>query len=70
VSLAAWKGLKGCQIKAEARYEESGEQFDTVVAWIAETIPGRVVKGIVILTPAKCYDVSTGAEAGKEIVGE
>lgn len=68
VSLAAWKGLKGCQIKAKARYETEGEMFDTVVDWIAETIPGRVVKGILVLTPVKCYDVSAGEEAGKEIV--
>ncbi len=68
VALSAWKGLVGCQIKATARYEESGELFDSVVVWIAETIPGRVVKGVIVLTPTKCYDVSAGAEAGKEIV--
>jgi len=67
VSLAAWKGLKGCQIKADAVYETEGERFDSVVEWIAETIPSRVVKGIFVLTPTKCYDVSAGAEAGKEI---
>ncbi len=67
VSLSAWKGLKGCQIKATAVYETEGERFDSVVQWIAETIPSRVVKGIIVLTPTKCYDVSAGAEAGKEI---
>jgi predicted pyridoxine 5'-phosphate oxidase superfamily flavin-nucleotide-binding protein len=68
VSLAAWKGLTGCQIQATARYETEGELFDSVVAWIAETIPGRVVKGVVVLTPTKCFDVSAGAEAGRELV--
>jgi uncharacterized protein len=67
VALAAWKGLKGCQIKATAVYETEGNRFDSVVSWIAETIPGRVVHGILVLTPTKCYDVSAGAEAGKEL---
>jgi predicted pyridoxine 5'-phosphate oxidase superfamily flavin-nucleotide-binding protein len=67
VSLAAWKGLSGCQIKATARYETQGERFDSVVAWIKETIPSRVVKGVLIMTPLHCYDVSAGPEAGKEI---
>ncbi len=68
VALAAWKGLKGCQIKCTARYETAGERFEEVVAWIAETIPSRVVKGVLLLTPSKQYDVSAGAEAGKEIL--
>jgi predicted pyridoxine 5'-phosphate oxidase superfamily flavin-nucleotide-binding protein len=67
VSLAAWKGLKGCQVQATARYETEGELLSSVVAWIAETMPSRVVKGIVVLTPTKCFDVSAGPEAGKEI---
>lgn len=67
VSLSAWKGLKGCQIKATAVYETEGERFESVVAWIAETIPSRVVKGILVLTPEQCFDVSAGPEAGKEI---
>jgi predicted pyridoxine 5'-phosphate oxidase superfamily flavin-nucleotide-binding protein len=68
VSLAAWAGLKGCQIKCHARSEIAGERFDSIVAWVAETIPGRVVKGILILSPKQQFDVSAGPEAGREIV--
>jgi uncharacterized protein len=67
VSLAAWKGLTGCQIKATAVYETAGDRFDSVVSWIAETIPGRIVQGVLVLTPTRCYDVSAGAGAGKEL---
>ena len=58
VALAVWKGLEGFQIKATAHHETKGELFDSVVAWIKETIPSRVVKGVVILTPTEIYDVS------------
>ncbi len=68
VSLVAWQGLVGYQIKATARYEETGELFESVVSWIAETIPGRLVKGVVVLTPTQCFDVSAGATAGQEIL--
>lgn len=68
VALSCWTGLSGYQVKAKARHETTGELFDEVVAWIEETIPGRVVKGVLILTPTKMFDVSAGANAGKEIV--
>jgi predicted pyridoxine 5'-phosphate oxidase superfamily flavin-nucleotide-binding protein len=67
VSLAAWKGLSGYQIKAKAKYETAGPLFALVVEWIAETIPGRVVKGILLLDPTQIFDVSAGKDAGKEI---
>ncbi len=67
VALAAWIGLKGYQIKATAIEEKEGERFEAVVKWIAETIPGWVVKSILVLTPTRIFDVSAGAEAGKEV---
>ena len=67
VALACWKGLEGYQIKAQARHETEGELFDEVVVWIQDTIPGRVVKGVLILTPTKMFNVSAGANAGQEI---
>ncbi|MEK7462664.1 MAG: pyridoxamine 5'-phosphate oxidase family protein [Patescibacteria group bacterium] len=68
VSLAAWQGLEGFQIKATARHEINGEVFDSVVAWIKETIPSRVVKGVVVLTPTEIYDVSADSTRAGTIV--
>ncbi len=69
VSLACWKGLAGYQIKATARVEESGELFDSIVAWVKTILPDRVVKGIVVLTPTAAFDVSADAvKAGKEVI--
>ncbi len=71
VSLAAWKGLEGYQIKATAEYKTEGEIFVDVVAWIKETIPSRVVKGVLLLTPTKITDVSADASrAGQIVSGE
>jgi len=69
VALACWKGLAGYQVKATARYEEEGELFDSIKSWVAEILPDRVVKGIVILKPKSVFDISADAEkAGKEVV--
>jgi len=68
VSLVAWKGLEGYQVKATVEYRTDGAIFDDVVAWIKETIPSRVVKGVLLLTPTVITDVSAdGARAGKVV---
>jgi predicted pyridoxine 5'-phosphate oxidase superfamily flavin-nucleotide-binding protein len=68
ISLSAWTGLEGYQVKGTAKHEISGPRFDAVVTWIQETIPGRIVKGILVITPEKIFNVSAGSEAGKEVV--
>ena len=68
VALTSWKGLAGYQIKAKARYEDKGELFDSVVTWVGNILPERIVKGVVILTPTIIFDISADAEkAGKEV---
>src|SRR3989338_9213380 len=67
VALSFWSGLSGYRIKAKAAYETEGEVFDEVVGWIKETIPSRVVKGVLVLTPIALFDISAGAEAGKQV---
>jgi predicted pyridoxine 5'-phosphate oxidase superfamily flavin-nucleotide-binding protein len=67
VALTFWTGLKGYRIKATAEHQTAGAVFDEVVGWIKETIPSRVVKGVLILTPVAVYDISAGAEAGKKV---
>lgn len=68
VALSAWIGLKGYQIKGTVVEEKEGERYDGIVKWIDETIPGRVVKSILVLTPTRVFDVSAGANAGKEVI--
>ena len=67
VALTFWSGLSGYRIKAKAKYETEGEVFDEVVGWVKDTLPTRVVKGVVILKPVALFDISAGAEAGKEV---
>jgi len=67
IALTFWSGLKGYRIKATAEHQTEGEVFDEVVRWIAETIPSRVVKGVLILTPMALYDISAGEKAGNKV---
>ncbi len=67
VALSFWSGLSGYRIKAKAAYETEGEVFDEVVGWIKETIPSRVVKGVLILETIAVFDISAGPEAGKQV---
>lgn len=68
VSLACWKGLEGYQIKASARYETEGELFDEIKNWINQILPERIVKGVLVLTPTKVYDVSANATRAGKVV--
>lgn len=58
VALVAWSKMIGYQIKGKAEYKDSGEVFDMVVSWIKETVPGRVVKGVIIITPIEVHDIA------------
>lgn len=58
VSLACWRGLEGYQIKGTVQYVTEGDIFDSMKAMVYEMLPDRVVKGVLILTPAEVYDVS------------
>lgn len=69
VSLAFWKGLEGYQIKARVEYVTSGDTFKSIKDWVAEILPDRIVKGILILTPYEVYDVSaTSNRPGTKIL--
>lgn len=61
VSLAAWKGFDGFQVRANAEYFTDGAQFEEAAAWVAERLPDRVVKGLLILTPEEIHDISPAA---------
>lgn len=64
VSLAAWIGFAGCQIKGTAFYESEGIDFEAIIAWDAKLHPDREIKGIIKITPTKIYDLSAGPNAG------
>ena len=69
VALACWSGLSGYQIKAQAEYQTEGEIFNDIEKWIADILPERVVKGILVLKPHDIFDVSASTElAGKRIL--
>lgn len=67
VALAAWIGLEGCRVEATAEHQTAGDIFDEVVAWVGKTLPERVVKGVLILTPTAFYDLTAGPVAGSKI---
>jgi predicted pyridoxine 5'-phosphate oxidase superfamily flavin-nucleotide-binding protein len=69
VALAAWVGLEGCRVEAAAEHLTEGEIFDEVVVWIKQTLPERVVKGVLVLSPTAFYNISAGPEAGSLIEG-
>ncbi len=58
VALVAWSKMIGYQIKGSAEYYTSGDVFDRVVAWIKETIPSRIVKGVIVITPTEIHDIA------------
>jgi len=58
VAFVAWSKMIGYQIKGSVEYQDSGEIFEDVVSWIKETIPGRVVKGVLIINPNEVHDIA------------
>jgi predicted pyridoxine 5'-phosphate oxidase superfamily flavin-nucleotide-binding protein len=70
VALTFWKGLEGFQIKATARHETDGRLFAEVTDWISRTIPGRVVRGALVLTLTAVFEVSADAARAGMLVLE
>ena len=58
VALTCWKGMKGFQIKGKVEYQESGDIFAEVKDWVAETLPDRVVKGVLVIDPEETYSIT------------
>lgn len=67
VSLAAWSGLQGVQIKADATYVQSGEVFTAAVSVMQERFPERTLRGVLVLKPTAVYDCSAQANAGQKL---
>lgn len=68
VSLVAWSKMMGYQIKGVAEYVTEGSIFDDIVLWIKETIPDRVVKGIIFISPTEIYDIAPSKNTSELLV--
>lgn len=64
ISLAAWIGFKGIQLKATAEYLDEGPLFEDAVERMKTDFPDRTLDGIILLRPHTVYDISTGPNAG------
>ena len=69
VALVAWSKMIGYQVKGTAEYQTSGNLFESIVAWVAETIPGRVVKGILVITPIQIHDIAPDKKTAEHFKG-
>ncbi len=58
IALVCWKGMDGYQIKGTVQYETSGELYNTTTEWVSHNIPGRVVKGVLRITPEQIFSVA------------
>jgi uncharacterized pyridoxamine 5'-phosphate oxidase family protein len=58
VALVCWNKMFGYQIKGEIEYFENGEKFTEAVNWIADILPDRTVKGLLILKPKEIFDIA------------
>lgn len=68
VALACWKGLEGYQIQADVAYLTDGDAFTEARQWIAKILPGRIVKGLLVLDPTEIFDISASKErAGVQV---
>lgn len=61
VSLVCWKGFVGYQIKGNVLYVTEGPSFEKAKTMVAETLPDRIVKGVLIITPEEVYDIAPQA---------
>ncbi|MAF81227.1 hypothetical protein CL628_04415 [bacterium] len=62
VSLACWDGFSGIQLRATARYITEGAVFREAVEWVQPRHPDRAMRGVLVLTPTACYDITADQE--------
>lgn len=57
-AIAFWKGFVGVQVKGKITYETSGENFDLYVKWLKEKHPDRTLRGVLVMSPEKVFDLA------------
>jgi len=62
ICFTCWKGLAGYKINAIAEHITDGKVFDGIKSWVAEILPDRTVRGVLILTPTEIFDISATAK--------
>lgn len=69
VAVAVWdmETLKGYQFKGTAQFETSGKIFDEGVQMVKSMMPQLTPKAALIVEVKQIYNLTPGAEAGKEI---
>lgn len=60
-TFTCWKGFSGLQVKAEAKYETYGPDYDAAVVEMKERFPDRTLKALIRLIPSEIYDVTPRA---------
>lgn len=58
VSLTAWRGLHGVQVRGTAEYLTDGEAFAAAVSEMRARFPERTLAGVIHITPTTIFDVS------------
>lgn len=58
VALVCRIDMIGYQIKAQAEYLQSGEDYDQACRWIAPLHPERKIKGLIVLHPTEVHDIA------------
>jgi predicted pyridoxine 5'-phosphate oxidase superfamily flavin-nucleotide-binding protein len=61
VSLAVWSGFEGYQIKGQASYQSSGDDFEEAREWVNEHVPNRTLLGLLTVVPEEIFNISPGA---------
>lgn len=62
VALVGWSGLSGFQVRAHAEHITDGPRFEDAKRWVAERLPDRTLRSLLILTPETIYDISPAAQ--------
>lgn len=60
VSLVAWEGTEGFQVKGTAKYLTEGSIFNEVTQWAANMFPDRTVRGVISMQPQVVFTVKAG----------
>ncbi len=69
ISLCAWSGLQGVQVKGRAEYLTTGSLYEEMQKAMTEKFPERTLKGVLKIAPQVVYDVSAGS-LGKKLSGD
>ena len=56
-AVSFWKGFVGVQVKGLVSYKTEGEYFERYTDWLKEKYPDRTLRGVLVLTAERVYDL-------------